>query len=410
MSDGRAVMLSAPPELLADLVDLRRTLHANAEVGLHLPKTQRLVLDALAPLDLEVTTGERLTSVTAVLRGGRPGPVVLLRADMDALPVVESTGLPFAAESAMHACGHDLHMAGLIGAARLLVARREELPGTVVFMFQPGEEGYAGARIMLDEGVLDASSRQGPLSTSAAGSTPVAAYAVHVDCATEGGTAVTRAGAMMASVSVLRVRVSGTGGHAAWPQHAIDPMPVAAEIILALQSFVTRRVPVTDPAIVSVTRISSDSAAGNVLSATVDLEASVRTLSPETLRLVRDGLPRLVTAIGEAHGCTVDAEFVDSYPVTVNDPAETEVVLGILDELYGADRVVRLPAPSMASEDFAYVLERVAGTLVFLGVRPEGVPAASAPGMHSESAVFDDGRLDAHALVLAELAWRRLER
>lgn len=387
------------PDLLGELVALRRELHANAEVGLHLPQTQGLVLDALAELDLEITTGTGLSSVTAVLRGGRPGPVVLLRADMDALPVVEATGLPFAAEAAMHACGHDLHMAGLVGAARLLAERREQLAGTVVFMFQPGEEGYAGGRLMIEEGVLDAAGRR-----------PVAAYAVHVDCRTEGGTAVTRSGAIMASASSLRVRVAGTGGHAAWPEHAIDPVPVAAEIILALQSFVTRRVPVSDPAVVSVTRISADSAAGNVLSAVVDLEASVRTLSPETLRLVREELPRLVTAIGDAHGCTVGAEFVDSYPVTVNDPAETARVFDLLDELYDASRVTRLAAPSMASEDFAYVLEEVPGTLVFLGVRPEGIDAASAPGMHSETAVFDDARLDAHAIVLAELAWRRLER
>jgi amidohydrolase len=389
----------APPELLSSLVSLRRLLHAEAEVGLDLPRTQRRIIEALADLDLEITTGERLSSVTAVLRGGRPGPVVLLRSDMDALPVVEATGLPFAADGAMHACGHDLHMAGLIGAARLLAAHRDELPGTVVFMFQPGEEGYGGGRIMLEEGVLDA-----------AGDRPVAAYAVHVDCTTEGGTAVTRQGPIMASASGLRVRVRGTGGHAAWPENAIDPMPVAAEIVLALQSFVSRRVPATDPAVVSVTRISSDSAAGNVLSATVDLQASVRTLSPQTLQLVREELPRLVTAIGEAHGCTVDAAFIEGYPVTVNDPDETSIVLGILDELYGADRVVRMPQPSMASEDFAYVLEEVPGTLVFLGVRPEATPAASAPGMHSEGAVFDDGLLDAHAVLLAQLAWRRLIR
>ncbi|QLD13389.1 amidohydrolase [Microbacterium oleivorans] len=384
---------------MPSLVSLRRVLHAEAEVGLDLPRTQRLIVEALAGLDLEITTGATLTSVTAVLRGGRPGPVVLLRADMDALPVIESTGLPFAAADAMHACGHDLHMAGLVGAARLLAARRAELPGTVVFMFQPGEEGYAGGRIMLDEGVLDA-----------AGERPVAAYAVHVDCTTEGGTAVTRPGPIMASASGLRVTVRGSGGHAAWPAHAIDPMPVAAEIVLAVQSFVARRVPVSDPAIVSVTRIASDSAAPNVLSATVELEANVRTLSPQTLQLIRTELPRLVTAIGEAHGCRVDVRFVDSYPVTVNDPAETAVVLGILDEIYGADNVVRLPQPSMASEDFAYVLEEVPGTLVFLGVRPVATPADAAAGMHSAGAVFDDGRLDTHAVVLAELAWRRLIR
>ncbi|MFJ1588081.1 M20 family metallopeptidase [Streptomyces sp. NPDC088197] len=379
---------------LADLVALRRALHAHPEVGLDLPRTQAAVLTALDGLGLEITTGDGLTSVTAVLRGGRPGPVVLLRSDMDALPVLEATGLPFAAANgAMHACGHDLHMAGLVGAARLLAARRAQLPGTVVFMFQPGEEGYAGGRLMIEEGVLDA-----------AGERPVAAYAVHVDCVTPKGRAVTRPGPMMSSVSALHIRVTGTGGHAAYPHHGFDPVPVAAEIILATQSFVARRIPVADPAVVSVTRVSSDSAAGNVLAASVSLEANIRALSPATLALVRDELPALAVALGEAHGCAVDTEYVESYPVTVNDPAETERVLAVLDERYG-DRVVRLPFPGMASEDFAYVLEKVPGTLVFLGVRPED--GTSGP-MHSDRAVFDDSRLDEHAALLAELAWRRL--
>ncbi|MGB4778984.1 M20 metallopeptidase family protein, partial [Microbacterium sp.] len=195
----------------------------------------------------------------------------------------------------------------------------------------------------------------------------------------------------------------GSGGHAAWPQHAIDPVPAAAEIVLALQSFVTRRIPITDPAVVSVTRLGSDSPASNVLAASVELEANVRTLSRETLALVRTELPRLARAIGEAHGCTVETEFIDSYPVTVNDPTETESVLGLLDERYGAN-VVRLGAPAMASEDFAYVLEEVPGTLVFLGVQVEGATA----GMHSDRAVFDDALLADHAALLAELALRRL--
>lgn len=385
---------AADRALVADMVDLRRTLHAGAEVGLHLPRTQETVLAALDGLGLEITTGAALSSVTAVLRGGRPGSAVLLRSDMDALPVNEATGLSYAsANGAMHACGHDLHMAGLVGAARLLAARRDELPGTVVLMFQPGEEGYAGGRLMIEEGVLDV-----------AGERPVAAYAVHVDCVTEGGLAVTRPGTMMSSVSALRIQVTGTGGHAAYPHLGVDPVPVAAEIILAVQSFVSRRVPVADPAVISVTRLSSDSAAGNVLAGSVSLEANIRALSRETLDMVARELPTLVTSIGEAHGCTVETEHVESYPVTVNDPAETERVLALLDERYG-EKVLRLPFPGMASEDFAYVLEEVPGTLVFLGVRPED--GESGP-MHSDRATFDDSRLGEHAALLAELAWRRL--
>ncbi|GAA1583488.1 M20 metallopeptidase family protein [Actinoplanes couchii] len=378
------------------LADLRRSLHGHPEVGLHLPRTQQTILDALDGLGLEISTGRELTSVTAVLRGGRPGPVVLLRSDMDGLPITEATGLPFAsATGTMHACGHDLHMAGLVGAARLLAGQRDELPGTVVFMFQPGEEGFAGGRIMIEEGVLDA-----------AGERPVAAYAVHVDCTTAAGRVVTRPGPIMASVSSMDVEVTGTGGHAAHPHSSVDPVPVAAEIILALQSFTARRVPVADPAVVSVTRLSSDSPASNVLARTVRLGVNIRSLSRTTLTLLRTELPKLVTGIGEAHGCTVETDFMDAYPVTVNDPAETAAVLTVLDELYG-DRVERLSFPGMASEDFAYVLDEVPGTMVFLGAQP--ADGTTGP-MHSDRAVFDDSRLDEHAGLLAELAIRRLRR
>lgn len=381
--------------LTEELVSLRRRLHEDPETGLDLPRTQASVLEALAPLDLEISVGKGLSSVTAVLRGALPGPTVLLRGDMDALPVFENTGLPFASRNgAMHACGHDLHVAGLVGAARLLAERRAQLPGSVVLMFQPGEEGFAGGRAMIEEGVLDVT-----------GERPVAAYAVHVDCQTPAGSVLTRQGPIMAGVSVLRVRVSGTGGHAAHPHHAVDPVPVAAEIVLAVQAFVARRVPVVDPAVVSITRISSDSAAGNVLAANVDLEANIRTLSRETLALVRAELPKLVTALGEAHGCGVATDFVDSYPVTVNDPAETARVLEFLDERH-RHAVVRLSSPGMASEDFAYVLEQVPGTLVFLGAAPVDT---SGP-MHSDHAVFDDSRLGEHATLLADLAHRRLAR
>ncbi|HXH32985.1 MAG TPA: M20 family metallopeptidase [Plantibacter sp.] len=377
-----------------DLITVRRELHRAVETGLELPQTQAIILRELAGLDLEVTTGTSLSSVTAVLRGGRPGPTVLLRGDMDGLPIVEASGLDFASTTgAMHACGHDLHMAGLLGAIRLLVARRDELQGTVVFMFQPGEEGQAGGRVMIDEGVLDAS-----------GERPVAAYAIHVDCSTPRGQLVTREGAMMASANALRLTLRGTGGHAAFPQLAVDPVPVAAQLILAVQTFAARRLPATDQAVISITRLSSDSEASNVLASEVQMEANIRTLSKETLRTVRDELPKLLTALAEAHGCTLESTFIESYPVTYNDPSETRSVLEILDGLVGPERVTRLDAPSMASEDFAYVLDAVPGVLVFVGAAPDG----GSVGLHSERAVFDDSVLDLQASVLAELAWRRL--
>lgn len=386
--------------LRPDLVALRRELHAHPEVGLDLPSTRDTLLAALDGLGLEVSQGSALTSITAVLRGARPGPTVLLRGDMDGLPVTELTGLPFAStHGTMHACGHDLHMTGLVGAARLLAARRDELPGSVVFMFQPGEEGFAGGRVMLEEGVLDA----GP-------SRPVAAYALHVDSVFPSGAFTTRAGSIMASASGLTIRITGSGGHAAIPHLAIDPIPVAAEVVLALQTFVARRIPAADPAVVSVTRLSSDSAAPNVLATRVEVGVNIRTLSRATFDLVHSRMEELVAGIVAAHGATVEFEWVDSYPVTVNDPAETAAALEVLDDLVGADRVVRMPAPAMASEDFAYVLEAVPGTLVFLGARLPGLTETEAPAMHSETAAFDEDVLTLAAGTLAELAWRRLHR
>lgn len=387
---------TAAEELREDLIAVRRELHRAVETGLDLPRTQGILLRELEGLGLEITLGTSLSSITAVLRGGRPGPVVLLRGDMDGLPVTEATGLPFASTSgAMHACGHDLHMAGLLGAVRLLAARRDELPGTVIFMFQPGEEGQAGGRIMIEEGVLDA-----------AGERPVAAYAIHVDSATQRGQIVTREGAMMASASAMRMTLRGTGGHAAFPQLGIDPVPVAAQLILAVQTFAARRLPATDQAVISITRLSSDSEASNVLAASVFLEANIRTLSQATLDTVRAHLPVLLTGIAEANGCTLEIEFIASYPVTYNDPAETREVLRVLDDLVGAERVTRLEAPSMASEDFSYVLQEVPGALVFVGAAPDSGPLP----LHSDDAIFDDAVLPLQAQVLAELAWRRLER
>ncbi|HJE58021.1 MAG TPA: M20 family metallopeptidase [Nocardiopsis listeri] len=394
----------AAEALLPELRTLRRRLHARPEVGLRLPETQRAVLQALEGLGLEIVTGTSLSSVVAVLRGGAAGdaqgPVVLLRGDMDALPVEEATGLDFASTNgAMHACGHDLHVAGLVGAAKLLHARRDELPGTVLFMFQPGEEGFGGGRIMIEEGVLDA-----------AGEQPVAAYAIHVDAKTPYGRFVTRSGPIMAGVSALRIRFEGTGGHAAAPHLAVDPVPVAAQAILAVQSFAARRIPASDPAVITIGPLSSDSSAGNVLARSVSMEANMRHFSEGTLALLRDELPEFLRGLARAHGCEATVEFVPSYPATVNDPHETSEVVAGLTKVHGPERVVTLADPAMASEDFSYVLQRIPGALVFLGALPEGTEPEGAAPMHSEGARFDDGVLGLQAATLADLAWRRLEK
>jgi amidohydrolase len=231
-------------QISGELVELRQAIHADPEIGLDLPRTQEKVLAAIDGLPLEVTTGRALSSVTAVLRGTRPGETVLLRGDMDALPVTEATGLPYASrnDGVMHACGHDLHTAMLVGAARLLAARRGELAGNVIFMFQPGEESYAGAERMISEGVLDA-----------AGSRPVAAFGLHVASGLLPlGMLTSRDGTMMASADTMEVTVQGHGGHGSQPHRAADPIPAACEIVTALQTLVTRRFDVFDPVVITV--------------------------------------------------------------------------------------------------------------------------------------------------------------
>jgi len=387
--------------LQSDLVELRRALHREPEIGLHLPRTQAKVLAALDGLPLTVTTGTALSSVTAVLRGGTPGPTVLLRGDMDALPVPERTGLPYASEvpGTMHACGHDLHVAMLVGAARLLCARRADLAGDVVFMFQPAEEGPGGAELMIAEGVLDAS-----------GTRAVAAYGLHVVSARERyGLFASRPGPLMASSDTLRVTVKGAGGHGARPHYALDPVPVACEIVLALQSYVTRRHDIFDPVVVTVGSFHAGTAE-NVIPAEATFDATVRSFSPTARDRVRQGVVDVVTGIAAAHGLTAAAEYELGYPVTVNDGTEARFAADTVAELYGPDRYETMPDPLAGAEDFSYVLREVPGAFVFLGACPPGTDPLTAPHNHAPGAVFDDGVLSDGARLLAELAVRRLAR
>src|SRR3954466_11057659 len=291
-------------------IDLRRRLHRQPEIGLHLPRTQATVLDALAGLPIEVTTGKSTSSVVGVLRGARPGPTYLLRADIDALPVQEDTGLPFASEipGAMHACGHDTHVAMLLGAARLLAERRDELAGQVVFMVQPGEEGQHGARFMLEEGLLEAVP-EAPVS---------GAFALHISSTFPSGTINVRPGPQMASADQWKVVVRGRGGHASMPHAAADPVPVAAEIVVALQSMVTRRVDVFDPAVVTVGRLAAGTK-DNIIPDHADLEGTIRTLSPERRADMVASVERVAVNIAAAHDMTAEFTHVEGYPVTVND-------------------------------------------------------------------------------------------
>ncbi|GII24472.1 M20 metallopeptidase family protein [Planosporangium mesophilum] len=383
----------------ADLVSLRRALHREPEIGLYLPGTQARLLAALDGLPLEITTGRSLSSVTAVLRGAAPGPSVLLRADMDALPVTELAGVPYASaiEGAMHACGHDLHMAMLVGAARLLSGVRDRIAGDVIFMFQPAEEGPGGAEIMIKEGVLEAS-----------GNRPIAAYGLHVSAARQPyGYFTTRPGPLMASVDTLRVVVTGAGGHGSQPQYAKDPIPATCEMVLALQTYVTRTHDIFDPVVVTVGSLHAGTA-DNVIPAQARFEATIRSFSPYARERVCRGVTEVVTGIAQAHGLGIDVRIEDGYPVTVNDDREARFVADTIGELFGPERFGWMAHPEPGAEDFSFVLERVPGTFAFLSAcPPESDPATAAPN-HSPHAVFDDGVLPDGARLLAELTFRRL--
>ncbi|MED7928025.1 M20 family metallopeptidase [Nonomuraea sp. LP-02] len=379
--------------ILPELVRLRREIHADPELGLRLPRTQQRVVAALQGLDLEITLGKELDSVVAVLRGGRPGPVVLLRADMDALPMRELTDLPYRARGeAMHACGHDVHVAGLVGAAMLLHGRREELAGDVVFMFQPGEEVADGAARMIAEGVFDA-----------AGKRPVAAYGIHV-VPGEYGVFSTRPGPLMAGCAELDVVVRGRGGHASAPHLTIDPVPAVAELVQALQTFVTRRFDVFDPVVLSTTQLRAGGAARNIISDEAGLGATIRMLSEAALDQLQAGLPELVKGVAAAHGCAADVDLRVLCPPTVNDPALAAGALTTLSAAFGDERVRVSPAPVMGSEDFSYVLREVPGVFVFLRATPREIDHETAAPNHSPHVVFDDAVLADQAVALASLA------
>lgn len=397
--DALAALLADARAQHADVVALRHALHRSPEIGLSLPATQRLVLDALDGLGLEVTTGTGLSSVVAVLRGARPGPAVLLRGDMDALPVAEESGEPFASQNpgVMHACGHDLHTAGLVGAARLLAARREEVAGSVVLMFQPGEEGDHGARIMIEEGVLDA-----------AGDRVVAAYALHVmSSLLPTGVVMSRPGTILAAADTVHVTVHGRGGHGSMPHLAADPVPVAAEIVLALQAMVTRQFDVFDPVVVTVGHILGGTT-DNVIAPTARLEATVRTFSEAAHAVVPERLTRVCEGVAAAHGLTVTVDYQRGYPVTVNTPVEVLRAARVVPAVLGADAWHEAAQPLPGAEDFSYVLEQVPGVFVAVGATPVGEDPRTAAYNHSAHARFADDALVTGPAVLAALALDRL--
>jgi amidohydrolase len=390
-------------ELEPDMRQLRHELHRRPEIGLELPETQRTVLAALDGLPLEVSTGTSCTSVTAVLRGtapvSGPAPAVLLRGDMDALPVHEGTGVEFAStiDGVMHACGHDLHTAMLAGAARLLSAHRDLLQGDVVFMFQPGEEGFDGAGRMLAEGVLEAAGRR-----------VSRAYGVHVIAGKlPRGQFTTRPGTMMASSDALMVTVNGPGGHGSAPHRAKDPVTVAAEMVTSLQLMVTRQFDIFDPVVVTVGSFHAGTRR-NIIPREATFEATIRAFSPAARERIQAASVRLCQSVAAAHGLDAEVRYVTEYPVTVNDQEQAGFASGVVADVFGADRFTPMRNPDAGAEDFSRVLEEIPGSYMFLGACPHDDADAAADN-HSPSALFDDSVLADGCLLHAHLAIRALQ-
>ena len=390
--------------LMDATIALRRGLHKWPEIGNTLPKTREQVLSALEGLPLDITLHQTTSGIAAMLTGDKPGPTVMLRGDMDALPMPENTDLDFASktENCMHACGHDTHTSMLVSTAKLLSERRSEIPGRVLFMFQPGEEGHHGAKFMLDEGLLNVSKLKDGTES------PItAAYALHIVSSMPAGVVGTRGGPMMASSDVLSITITGKGGHASEPFRTLDPIPVACEIVQALQMMITRRIETFDPAVVTITKLIAGTTT-NVIPETAKIEGTIRAVSEKTRKKVHDSIRRVAEGIAVAHEIQAAVEIKTGYPVTVNDKPSVDFALDVAESLLGEGKAVHLPSPAMGAEDFSYVLNQIPGAMVFLGGTPQGVNPATAAPNHSNRVMFDEAAM-AHGIALySSLALRTL--
>ena len=362
----------------------RRHIHAHPELARQEFATTAFVVEQLEAAGL---VPKLLPGGTGLICDiGPSGPRVALRADMDALPLQEFTGAAYSSTvpGVSHACGHDAHTAMLVGAAKVLAARRHEFPGRVRFMFQPGEEGFAGARLMIAEGVLDGVDR---------------AFALHITPNQRVGTASCRPGPLLAGDTSITVTVRGRGGHASSPHHATDPIPATAAIITALQTTVTREVDVFDPAVLTIAHVVAGTTT-NVIPETAFFEGTIRCISERTRARIREAVARTIRGVAEAHGCTAEIELVDGYPVTLNDHGEAARFAEVCHATLGEKSHRVLPAPAMGGEDFSYVLQQVPGVMAFLGVCPatESDPL-SAPPLHSNRMVLDEDGL-VHGIAL----------
>jgi amidohydrolase len=389
-------LLAEANKILPGVVELRRKIHSNPELGNQLPETTKAVVESLSDLDLDIRYSKETTSLVATLHGAGNGPRIMLRGDMDALPMPENNDLAFASknEGIMHACGHDSHTAMLMGAARLLHANRDQLNGSVDFFFQTGEEGHFGAKVVLDEGLFESPD------------SPDAVFAIHITPLLDSGKVTGKAGPLLAAADTWEMAIKGKGGHASMPHDCLDPIPVACEIVQAFQSFVTSRINVFDPVVLTTTKIEAGTTS-NVIPEVANVLGTLRSTSEKSRTKAHAGMERLATQIAIAH--EMDAEFSigQGYPVTVNDAEFVDFAAQTVREVLGEDSFIQMKTPMMGAEDFSYFLHRWPGAMFFLGVKPAD-PSLAAPCHSNRMILNEDGM--AHGVALhAGIAMKWLE-
>jgi amidohydrolase len=383
-----------------ELVRVRRELHQTPEFGLDLPKTLEIILREVGDLG-EVTLGKDMTAAAILIRGANPGPTVLLRADMDALAVTEDTGLDFASTNGyMHACGHDLHMAMGIGAARLVHSNKEKLNGNVLMFFQPGEEGHDGAGHMLSQQMH-----------MVAGEKPIVAYGLHVFSIVPSGLFTTKKDTMMASAGDMLVSISGRGGHGSMPWTAKDPITGMIEILSSMQSFIAKNFDALDPIIVNVGWIKAgDDHTTNIVPETVSFGATVRSFSKKGYEETRSKLPEFIKQMANAFGLSAEVEFSPATKVLINHHQPVDRVEAVTKEMFGENRYRTMSQPIPGGEDYASILEEIPGAFIFLGAAQPGIAPEKLESNHSNKAQYDEAVLADGAALLAALAFDALEK
>jgi amidohydrolase len=385
-------------QVAAQVVSIRRSIHARPELAYEEFETAAVIRNELARLGITPLIDVPNAPTATIALIGDPGkPCVALRADIDALPIREQTNLPYAStnEGKMHACGHDGHTAGLLATAAVLTEIASELPVCVKLIFQPAEEGGAGAERLVRAGVLDATDRFGPKVRSIYGLHGWPGLPAHVIS--------TRPGPMLAATDTFAITVVGRGTHGAYPHCGRDPIIAAAELVMSLQVIVSRELDPTEPGVVTVGKLQSGTAV-NVIPDEAHLEGTIRTLTRESRLKLRDAVARRAEAVAKAHGCEARITLRDGYPSTINDPASTTFVEGIARELFGPAGCIPAARPSMGGEDFAYYLERVPGCFFMVGVMPEGL--SDYPPLHSDRYDFNDAVLPTCVRMFVEIARR----